>query len=124
MHDISFPPGRIAAFVAEGGASGSKVLSDVRINLFGHLGDGNIHCSLSPPVAAGFGGQAETLALGLARLADGMGGSFAAEHGLGRAKVGLADALRPAVERQMKAALKRTLDPVQRLNPGVIVQQD
>jgi FAD/FMN-containing dehydrogenase len=96
----------------------------VRINPFGHLGDGNIHYNLTPPEgAADFAGQAEALALQLARLATGMGGSFAAEHGLGRAKIGLADALRSAAERGVMRAIKRAFDPAGLLNPGVILAE-
>jgi FAD/FMN-containing dehydrogenase len=50
-----------------------------------------------------------------------MSGSFAAEHGLGRSKVELADALRPASGRSMMRAIKGAIDPGGLLNPGVIV---
>lgn len=121
-HDIAVPPGRIADFVAEGAALCAGLLPGVRINPFGHLADGNIHYNLTPPEgAADFAGQAEALGLGLARLATRMGGSFAAEHGLGRAKTGLADALRSPVERGLQRAVKRALDPDGILNPGVVL---
>lgn len=123
-HDISVPPGRIAAFVAAGAVICQALVPGVRINPFGHLGDGNIHYNLTPPEgAADFAGQAGALALQLARLATGMGGSFAAEHGLGRAKIGLADALRPASERGAMRAIKRAFDPAGLLNPGVILAE-
>ena len=121
-HDIAVPPGRIADFVAEGAAACESLLTGVRINPFGHLADGNIHYNLSPPeAAADFAGHAEALGLALARLASGMGGSFAAEHGLGRAKIGLADALRPPAERALMRSVKQALDPAGLLNPGVVV---
>jgi len=50
-----------------------------------------------------------------------MGGSFAAEHGLGRTKVVLADALRDPVERNLMARLKKSLDDTNQLNPDVLV---
>ena len=121
-HDIAVPPGRIADFVSEGAALCQAMLPGVRINPFGHLADGNIHYNLTPPVGMReFSGLGPELGLALARLADGMGGSFAAEHGLGRAKVALADALRDPVERGLMARLKRALDPSGRMNPGVIL---
>jgi FAD/FMN-containing dehydrogenase len=120
-HDISVPPDRIADFIAEGRGICEGLLPGVRINPFGHLADGNIHYNLSPPQGvADFAGQAEALGLALARKATEMGGSFAAEHGLGRSKIALADTLRPAVERAMMARLKAAFDPEGRLNPGVI----
>lgn len=124
-HDISVPPGRIAEFVAEGAKVCEGVLPGTRINPFGHLGDGNIHYNLTPPTGqADFAGLGPDFALSLARLADGMGGSFAAEHGLGRSKVVLADALRDPVERGMMARIKSAMDGSGILNPGVIIAKD
>src|SRR3989338_967681 len=123
-HDISVPPGRIAAFVSAGAVICQALVPGVRINPVGHLGDGNIHYNLTPREGASdFAGQAGALALQLARLATGMVGSFAAEHGLGRAKIGLADALRPASERGAMRAIKRAFDPAGLLNPGVILAE-
>jgi FAD/FMN-containing dehydrogenase len=124
-HDISVPPARIAHFIAEGQALCDQAVPGVRINPFGHLGDGNIHYNLTPPEGqAGFAGQDAALALDLARLASGMAGSFAAEHGLGRSKIALADALRPAAERDLHRRIKVAFDPADGLNPGVIFAEN
>ena len=121
-HDISVPPGRIAEFVAGGGAICEGLVPGVRVNPFGHLCDGNIHFNLSPPAGAtGFEQRDGEIGLALAGLATGMGGSFAAEHGLGRAKIALADALRPAAERALMRRIKAALDGEGLLNPGVIL---
>tara|TARA_B100001059_G_scaffold60440_1_gene56161 strand:+ start:729 stop:935 length:207 start_codon:yes stop_codon:yes gene_type:complete len=45
----------------------------------------------------------------------------AAEHGLGRAKIGLADALRDPVERIMMLRIKKSFDDTNQLNPGVLI---
>ncbi|MGN6536969.1 MAG: FAD-binding oxidoreductase [Mesorhizobium sp.] len=122
-HDISVPPGKLAAFIAAGREACHGILLDVRINPFGHLGDGNIHYNLSPPEGqAGFDGKADEIGRALAALATGMGGSFAAEHGLGRSKIALADDLRSAVERDLMARLKDALDPSGLMNPGVLLR--
>lgn len=124
-HDIAVPPGRIADFLADGAAICETLLPGVRINPFGHLADGNIHYNLSPAEGqADFAGRAIEIGLALARLAGSMGGSFAAEHGLGRSKVALADALRSAVERETMARIKRVLDPAGLLNPGAVLRAD
>ncbi|MFD1981505.1 FAD-binding oxidoreductase [Mesorhizobium newzealandense] len=121
-HDISVPVGRIAEFIDKGQALCQGILSGVRINPFGHLGDGNIHYNLSPPAGrADFDGKAPEIAQALAALATDMNGSFAAEHGLGRAKIALADRNRSPVERDLMARLKHALDPLGMMNPGVIV---
>lgn len=120
-HDISVPPAQIAKFVAAGSALCESRIPGVRINPFGHLGDGNIHYNLTPPEGqADFAGVETALAMDLARLASDLGGSFAAEHGLGRTKIALADALRSKVERTLQWRIKAALDPVGVMNPGVI----
>lgn len=121
-HDISVPPGSIAGFIDEGAALCEAIMPGVRINPFGHLADGNIHYNLSPPEGGrDFGNKADEFALALGRLAAAMGGSFAAEHGLGRSKTALRDQIRSSEERAMMATIKAALDPANILNPGVIV---
>lgn len=121
-HDISVPPGRLAEFARHADLLCEEMLPGMRINLFGHLGDGNIHYNLSPPADdSGFGDVAPELAFRLGGLAGSVGGSFAAEHGLGRSKIALADGLRSDVERKLMRRLKNSLDPDRILNPGVIV---
>lgn len=122
-HDISVPAGRLAEFINAAGQACREVLPGVRINPFGHLADGNVHYNLSPPVGTGsFAGKKPQLADALALLAAKTGGSFAAEHGLGRAKVDLADRLRAPVERDLMRAVKKAVDPKGLLNPGTILR--
>ncbi|BAV51296.1 FAD-linked oxidase [Mesorhizobium sp. 113-1-2] len=122
-HDISVPPGAIARFIEAGAKVCEGILPGVRINPFGHLGDGNIHYNLSPPEGRGdFGGKAGAFAEALSALATEMGGGFAAEHGLGRAKIALAERNRGAVERDLMARLKGAFDPLGVMNPGVLLR--
>lgn len=122
-HDISVPPGAIARFIEAGAELCHDILPGTRINPFGHLGDGNIHYNLSPPEGrADFDGKAGAFADALSALATEMGGSFAAEHGLGRAKIAMADRNRGPVERELMARLKNALDPSGTMNPGVLVR--
>lgn len=121
-HDLSVPPQLLADFLERASSECQTILKGVRINPFGHLGDGNVHYNLSPPIGQnGFFDLKETFALRLGRLANEMGGSFAAEHGLGRAKVALADQLRDPVERELMARLKSAFDEKGNLSPGVLV---
>jgi len=118
-HDLSVPVGRIPDFLAQAAALCTAHRSGIRINPFGHLGDGNIHYNISPPPGADFDSGIAALSFALCSLAQEMGGSFAAEHGLGRSKIGLADGLRSPVERGLMAKIKRGFDPEGLLNPGV-----
>jgi FAD/FMN-containing dehydrogenase len=122
-HDISVPPGAIARFIEAGAKVCQEILPGTRVNPFGHLGDGNIHYNLSPPEGrAAFDGKAGAFGEALATLAAEMGGSFAAEHGLGRAKIAMADRNRGAIERDLMARLKNALDPWGTMNPGVLLR--
>jgi FAD/FMN-containing dehydrogenase len=120
-HDISIPPGQLVDFLDRANDDCSKILEGIVINPFGHLGDGNVHYNLSPPAGqSNFSGLDAEFSVKLGSLATVMGGSFAAEHGIGRAKIMLADLLRDPVERNMMARLKKTLDDKGQLNPGVL----
>ncbi|MFD1696185.1 FAD-binding oxidoreductase [Roseibium aestuarii] len=122
-HDISVPPGKLAAFLTEGEGVCQLILPGVRINPFGHLGDGNVHYNLSPAVGSSdFADKAQAFAEGLGSLASRLQGSFAAEHGLGRSKIALADALRPANERELMGRIKTAMDPRGIMNPGVVLK--
>lgn len=124
-HDISIPQDRIAAFIEEGRAA-LKRFGDVRLNCFGHLGDGNLHYNVYPPK-----GQAKADWAHLKRdvmdvihaLVHQYDGSISAEHGIGRLK---ADDLHtygdPAKLAAMRA-IKDALDPKGIMNPDVILKR-
>jgi FAD/FMN-containing dehydrogenase len=121
-HDLSVPPGQLGEFLDRANNVCSELLKGVTINAFGHLGDGNVHYNLSPPLGKqDFSELDSEFSLRLSRLATVMGGSFAAEHGLGRTKTALADMLRDPLERDLMAHIKKSLDESEQLNPGVLV---
>ena len=121
-HDLSVPPGQLVEFLDRANDECGEVLKGVTINAFGHLGDGNVHYNLSPPLGQqDFSGLDSEFAIKLSRLATVMGGSFAAEHGIGRTKTVLADVLRDPVERNLMARVKKALDDTKQLNPRVLV---
>ncbi len=122
-HDVSLPLSAIPEFLERAGRE-IAARADVRINAFGHLGDGNLHYNLFPSP----GVRREDLAAqapGLTRLVHDLvaelGGSFSAEHGVGRLKVAelrrYADPARLAAMRAIKAAL----DPAGIMNPGAVL---
>ena len=121
-HDLSVPPGQLVDFLDRANNECSEILDGVRINAFGHLGDGNLHYNLSPPLGRrDFLGLDSEFAIKLSKLATVMVGSFAAEHGIGRTKIVLANILRDPVERNLMEQLKKSLDDANQLNPGVLV---
>lgn len=121
-HDVSVPVAKLADFVALASARAEAVLPRLRINPFGHLGDGNVHFNLSPPAGSSdFGGRDRQLSEAVYEAAVQHGGSIAAEHGLGQAKIELADRFRAETERALMRCLKAAVDPHDIMNPGKLV---
>ncbi|MDE0653034.1 MAG: FAD-binding oxidoreductase [bacterium] len=123
-HDIAVMPDRMPEFLERAGSAVGAVLGGVRINAFGHLGDGNIHFNLLAPP-----GEAphvlfdceERLTESVFDVAESLGGSFSAEHGIGRRwRHELARRGQPAALDLMRR-LKATLDPDGILNPGKVL---
>jgi FAD/FMN-containing dehydrogenase len=86
---------------------------------FGHAGDGNMHSSfLADPADASRFGAALEAREELLELVVRLGGTIAAEHGLGSVKAGrLADQWAPAAV-AAHGAIKAALDPKGLFNPG------
>ncbi len=123
-HDISVPLGEIARFIAEGDRLIAEIDPRLRVNCFGHVGDGNLHYNLFPPEGAGkaeFVHLRERATGALHERAAALGGSISAEHGIGRAKrddlVRFGDPAKLAAMR----AIKRALDPAGIMNPGAVL---
>ena len=120
-HDLSIPPGHLVDFLNRANDICSEMLEGVVINTFGHLADGNVHYNLSPPAGEkDFFGLDNDLTFKLSALATEFGGSFAAEHGIGRKNKKTADVLRGQVERCLMVALKKAFDEDNNLNPEVL----
>ena len=120
------PPGRIAEFVTSAAALCEALLPGVRINPFGHLGDGNLHYNVLPPSLAQkepFLARWEEISRAVHDLVLDLCGSISAEHGIGRLKVEelarTADPVKMALLRRVKTAL----DPLGILNPGAILAE-
>ena len=121
-HDISVPVTQFPEFLATCAKQVEAILPGTRIWTFGHLGDGNIHYNLSPPIGQpDFSDKNTELNWAVYTLAEQYGGSFAAEHGIGRSKLAMADELRSLVERELMAKIHNALDPENLMNPGVVV---
>ena len=123
-HDISLPPSRLAEFLARGGALLAGFDAGLRVNCFGHLGDGNLHYNVFPPVGRGrgeFEGVRGAVTEAVHGLAHALGGSIAAEHGVGRLKTGDLERYGDPGKLAAMRAIKRALDPAGILNPGAVL---
>lgn len=122
-HDISLPLSEIPRFLDDAGAM-LAAMGDMRINAFGHLGDGNLHYNVFP--ASGrrredYDALRPRIQEAVHAMVVAREGSFSAEHGVGRLKT--ADLARwgdPARLAAMRA-IKAALDPLGIMNPGAVL---
>ncbi len=124
-HDIGVPLSSLADFVATADAALEAVVPGARHITFGHLGDGNLHYNLQAPEgdeATDFLADNEPAANACVYdVVARFGGTFSAEHGIGRLKRGELAARKPAPALAMMRAVKAALDPRGLLNPGVML---
>ncbi|NOX73689.1 MAG: FAD-binding oxidoreductase [Alphaproteobacteria bacterium] len=122
-HDISVPVSLIPEFIARAGEL-VLGLGDFRINCFGHVGDGNLHYNIYPPQGRDrkdFAALKGVVTAMVYRLVADLGGSFSAEHGIGRMKINDLQTYGDPAKLQAMRAIKSALDPNGIMNPGVIV---
>ncbi|MCF6273383.1 MAG: FAD-binding oxidoreductase [Rhodobacteraceae bacterium] len=120
-HDISVPVSEVPAFIQE---ARKQIPPIFRVNCFGHMGDGNLHYNIFPPKGknrADYSSRRESLARIVFDIVAGFGGSFSAEHGIGRLKT--ADLARYGDAGKILAMqrIKTALDPNGILNPGAVL---
>jgi len=124
-HDIAVAVSRIPDFIREARAALLARFPGANIICFGHLGDGNLHYNAFIPgrnrsdAAAREAQDVTTLVYDIVHRYD---GSFSAEHGIGLAKVRDMVRYKSALEMELMASIKRTLDPHGIMNPGKVLE--
>ncbi|MGR3636976.1 MAG: FAD-binding oxidoreductase [Shimia sp.] len=122
-HDISLPLSELPEFIARAGEQ-VATLGPYRVNCFGHLGDGNLHYNVFPPAGESreaYDGRRHAVSDAIYDLVHAFGGSFSAEHGVGRMKVATLRAYGDPTRLAAMRAIKAALDPNGIINPGVIL---
>ncbi|MGR3341728.1 MAG: FAD-binding oxidoreductase [Paracoccaceae bacterium] len=123
-HDISLPLGSIRAFIKKG-AEVIATKGDFRVNCFGHLGDGNLHYNVFPARGrqkTDYPGKQDEINRLIYDLVAEFGGSFSAEHGVGRMKVSELERYADPAKLAAMRAIKAALDPNGIMNPGAVLR--
>jgi FAD/FMN-containing dehydrogenase len=126
-HDIAVPLGAIPDMVASVEALMTAKYPDCRLNIFGHIGDGNLHINIRPPAGRTLSDLADrkaAITTDIEALAVAHAGSFSAEHGIGQMRLAGMAAHKSAVELDLMRTLKRAMDPHNLLNPGKMLPED
>jgi FAD/FMN-containing dehydrogenase len=124
-HDITIPLSFLDRFIRETDALMRQQFPGIRIINFGHLGDGNLHYNIAPPLGS------DPKAFNLAHekaihdlvygQVERCQGSISAEHGVGQLKLDDLRAHKGEVAHELMKTLKRALDPQNILNPRKVV---
>lgn len=123
-HDIALPVSSIPAFLDQAAAALGQALPGVRLVVFGHLGDGNLHYNQSGPEGAS--AEAFMQHTGTANrivhdLVARFHGSISAEHGIGQMKRDELSHYKTAIELDLMRKVREALDPERIMNPGKVV---
>ena len=126
-HDVSVRLSEVAGFNLRASAAVTGLKPDARLSVYGHVGDGNVHFNVLAPTSdedtvASFKQQYATAISDVVHdIADDMGGSFSAEHGVGQLKRELLSTYAGEVELELMQSIKQSLDPRNLMNPGKLI---
>lgn len=117
--DIAVPLDGMGSFIERMDARLGALDPDARTLGVAHLGDGNIHYTIVP----GRHDQPwrERIIEAVEEVALSLGGSFSAEHGIGRSKLASMARHKPPVALDAMRRIKRALDPDGIMNPGKLI---
>ena len=127
-HDIAVPVSKIAEFLRRVCPALEQRFAGVQIIIVGHLGDGNLHFvplfshgawNAFPDPQAVID-EVHRLTYGVATE---LGGSFSAEHGIGRYLVAEMQQYKSEVELSLMRSIKQALDPRGLFNPAKVIPQ-
>ncbi len=113
-YDVSLPIAAMEDYVETARKALISKFADAELFAYGHIGDGNLHFSISPGVAKNRDAVNDIIYGPLKAL----NGSVSAEHGIGLEKKAYLGLTRSEAEIDLMRRIKRTMDPKGILNPG------
>lgn len=123
-NDISVPVSKVPEFTKRGDAIVEATIPGTRPMTFGHIGDGNLHYNLTQPKDMDrdeFMAKWHDVTDPLNDLVHELGGSFSAEHGVGKLKREELVRFSSPVEMDMMRKVKTAFDPKGLMNPGKVL---
>ena len=125
QHDVSVPVDLMPTFIADNPARLEQAFPGVRALSFGHLGDGNVHHHVQPPLAIDGAVWLAEHGAAVSRLVYAhvieLGGSLSAEHGIGQMKRDVMAELDSPARLAALRGIKTGLDPAGIFNPGKLI---
>jgi len=124
-HDISLPISLIPKFIDEM-PDAMVHLGDLRINCFGHLGDGKLHYNVFPPHGKNkndYQHLREEIKTIIHDKINEFGGSVSAEHGIGRLKIDDLEKYGDPIKLMAMRSIKNAIDPKGIMNPGAVLRE-
>jgi FAD/FMN-containing dehydrogenase len=125
-HDISLPLGAIETFLARGGEAVRAYDPALRLSVYGHVGDGNLHYNVLVPDGEerlAFTAKIEgDLSHRLYAIALELGGTYSGEHGVARLKRKLLERYGDPARLALMRRVKTAHDPDNVMNPGALLE--
>jgi FAD/FMN-containing dehydrogenase len=122
--DTAVPLQHVVAFYRAVCDLAQKLAPEALAYGFGHVGDGNIHMMVLPTDVDHIDSFLEVraeLESGIDAATFALGGTLSAEHGIGQLLTDRIRHQKPPIEWELMDTLKATLDPENRLNPGILL---
>ncbi|MBV8096112.1 MAG: FAD-binding oxidoreductase [Acetobacteraceae bacterium] len=123
-NDVSVPVSKVPDLIGQASEACIGLIPGSRPVPFGHMGDGNIHFNLEQPEGAdpdAFLARDHAIMDAVNEVVRALGGSFSAEHGVGKLKTYMMPEWRGGAELEIMRRIKRALDPAGLLNPGKVL---
>ena len=123
-NDVSVPVSKVPELIRRASDACRTLIPGIRPVPFGHMGDGNIHMNLEQPVdmdGAAFLARSHDIMDTVNAVVRDLGGSFSAEHGIGRLKTDMMEDWRGGAELALMQRIKSAVDPQRLMNPGKVL---
>jgi FAD/FMN-containing dehydrogenase len=124
--DTAVPVSAVPRFIDEATQAVRRLVPGLPVLIVAHLGDGNVHFIPFFTFDAwnalpGRDAMAASIRRAVNDVADALGGTFSAEHGVGRSSLAEMAHYKSPVELAMMRAVKQAFDPDHLFNPGRVL---